>query len=74
LQRNHLHGFRWQNLEDACKIDSAFGAEQVADGVGLQSIAVDARVDAVLERGAQVTQGQVSEARPGAPNHFGLIR
>jgi hypothetical protein len=31
-------------------------------------------VDAVLERGAQVTQGQVSEARPGAPNHFGLIR
>jgi hypothetical protein len=57
LHGDHLCGLQRQRLENALQIGATFHAEEITDGIGLQTIAVDACVDAVLECGAQIAQG-----------------
>jgi hypothetical protein len=61
FERNHAGGLWRQVWECVGDISSPFDAEEIADACGVQTVAVDGRVDAVLERGAEIAQGH-----PGA--------
>ena len=57
LDSDHGRRIGWKPVKRRVDVDAALDAEQIADPSGLQSVSVDRRVDAVLERRAQVAQG-----------------
>src|SRR5579883_2491537 len=56
LHLDHRGGMRWQLVDYAVDVDSSPDAEEIADAGGVQAVAVNGCVDAVLEGSAQIAQ------------------
>lgn len=54
FERDHPSGLLRKAGKDLVDVGAALDAEQIGDAGGVQSVAVDGRVDAVLERGAEI--------------------
>ena len=58
FERNHACGLGRQVGQRLGNVGAAPDAEDVCDAVRVQSVTVNGRMDAVLERGAQIAQPQ----------------
>jgi hypothetical protein len=56
FERDHASGLRRQIGKGFGDVSATLDAEDVGDACGVQAITIDGRMDAVLERGAQIAQ------------------